>query len=76
MKVVEMDKKVEQLKNFLSERGVKVEDIVTSDFGEEGILVRVFTNLKSLKKARELELELTEEGIDTDDFTVIINTQA
>ena len=76
MKVVDVDKRAEQLKNFLSERGVEIKDIVISDFGDEGILVRVFTNLKSLKKARELELELAGKGIDTDDFTVILNTQA
>ncbi|HHJ63310.1 MAG TPA: hypothetical protein ENJ61_00220 [Aquifex aeolicus] len=72
MKVADVDKRVEQLKNFLSEKGIKVKDVVVSDFGEEGILVRVFTNLRSLKKARELELELVKKGIDTDEFTVII----
>ena len=70
-----VDKRIEQLRNFLSERGIRVKDIVISDFEEEGKLVRVFTNLRSLKRARELELELIEKGIDTDDFTIILNTK-
>jgi len=76
MKVADVDRRVEQLRDFLSERGVKVKDVVISDFGEEGMLVRVFTNLRSLKKARELELELMERGIEKEDFTIIINAQA
>ena len=72
MKTVNVDKRMEQLKDFLTEKGIRIRDIIVSDLGEDGMLIRVFTSLRSLKKARELELELMEKGIDTDEFTVII----
>ena len=72
MRTVNIDERIEQLKNFLTRKGIKIRDIIVSDFGEDGMLIRVFTNLRSLKRARELELELMKKGIDTDEFTVII----
>ena len=72
MRTVNIDERIEQLKNFLTRKGIKIIDIIVSDFGEDGMLIRVFTNLRSLKRARELELELMKKGIDTDEFTVII----
>ena len=72
MRTVNIDERIEQLKNFLTGKGIKIIDIIVSDFGEDGMLIRVFTNLRSLKRARELELELMKKGIDTDEFTVII----
>ena len=74
MKTVNVDERIEQLRNFLTEKGIKIRDIIVSDLGEDGMLIRVFTNLRSLKRARELELELMERGIDTDEFTIIILT--
>ncbi len=74
MKKVNVDERIEQLRNFLTEKGIKIRDIIVSDLGEDGMLIRVFTNLRSLKRARELELELMERGIDTDEFTIIILT--
>ncbi len=71
MKTV-VDERIEQLKDFLTGKGIKIKDIIVSDLGEDGMLIRVFTNLRSLKRARELELELMKKGIDTDEFTVII----
>jgi len=76
MKVMDAEKRIGYVKEFLKDKGIKVKRIAVSDLGSEGTLVRVFTTLKSPRKARELELELLKQGIETEEFTVIINTQA
>jgi len=59
MKVANLEETIHKIKSFMKDRGVKVCKIDISE-DDEGILIDVYTNLPSMKKATQLEEELWE----------------
>ncbi len=57
MKMVDVNVAVEKVKEFLKAKRVKIKKIDVWEH-DEGVLIQVYTNIRSMKKTTELEEEL------------------
>ena len=57
MKAVDVDATVEKTRNFLKEKGVKMKNIDVWGH-DKVILIQFYTNIPSMRKATEIEVEL------------------
>lgn len=57
MKAADVNAVVERIKEFLEGKKIKVKEIDVWEH-DEGVLIQVYTNIRSMKKTTELEEEI------------------
>ena len=72
MKVLTIEQVVEDVKEFLNNQGVKIYKVDVAEIDEESVLIRVYTNVRSVKKGLELSERIWEEVVPDEKFSILI----
>ena len=72
MKVLTTEQAVEDAKEFLNNQGVRIYKVDVSEIDEESVLIRVYTNVRSVKKGLELSERIWKEVVPDEKFSILI----
>ncbi len=72
MKVLTIEQVVEDVKEFLNNQGVKIYKVDVAEIDEESVLIRVYTNVRSVKKGLELSERIWKEVVPDEKYSVLV----
>ncbi|EDP75363.1 hypothetical protein [Hydrogenivirga sp. 128-5-R1-1] len=72
MKVLTTEQVVKNIKEFLNNQGVRIYKVDVAEIDEESVLIRVYTNVRSVKKGLELSERIWKEVIPDEKFSILI----
>ena len=72
MKGLTTERVVEDVRKFLQEQGIRVYKVDIAELDEESVLVRVYTNVRSVKKGLELSEKIWKEIVPDEKYSVLV----
>ncbi len=72
MKGLTTERVVEDVRKFLQEQGIRVYKVDIAELDEESVLVRVYTNVRSVKKGLELSEKIWKEVVPDEKYSVLV----
>ena len=72
MKVLTTEQVVKNIKEFLNNQDVRIYKVDVAEIDEESVLIRVYTNVRSVKKGLELSERIWKEVIPDEKFSILI----
>ena len=72
MKVLTVEQVVQSVKEFLNNQGIRIYRVDVAEIDEESVLIRVYTNVRSVKKGLELSEKIWKEVVPDEKYSILV----